>query len=124
MANELSLSGLVVAFTKANVPSVSFTASTITPSVAGMQIMDNVQAVGFAAEEVLLMGDVAAGGYCFFQNMDATNFVSIRASTGATNFIKLLAGEWAIFRMSADATAPYVIADTAAVNLRCLRFDL
>ena len=29
-----------------------------------------------------------------------------------------------MFRMSADTTAPYAIADTAAVNLRCLRFDL
>ncbi len=124
MANELSLSGLVVAFTKSNVPSVSFTAATITPSVAGTQWMDNVQAIGFAAEEAILMGDVAGGGYCFFQNMDATNFVSLRQGTGTTAFIKLLAGEWAVFRMHADTTAPYAIADTAAVNLRCLRFDL
>ena len=124
MAAELSLSGLTIVFVKTAVPSVSFTAGTITPAVAGTQIMDNVQAVGFAAEEAILMGDVAGGGYCFVQNMDATNFVSLRQATGAGNFIKLLAGEWAIFRMHADTTAPFAIADTAAVNVRFLRFDL
>ncbi len=124
MASELTLQGLHIQFTKANCPSVDITIGAIQPTVTGTQYMDNVQSVGFAAEEAILLGDVASGGYCFFQNMDATNFVSLRAGTGATNFVKLLAGEWACFRLSADATAPYAIADTAAVNLRCLRFDL
>ena len=124
MAAELSLSGLTIAFTKTGMPSVSFTAGTITPTVTGTQLMDNVQSVGFAAEEAILMGDVAGGGYCFIQNMDTANFVSLRQGTGATAFIKLLAGEWAIFRMHADTTAPFAIADTAAVNVRFLRFDL
>jgi|SRR3990167_5285348 len=124
MASELTLQGLNIAFTKANCPSMNITIGSIQVTVTGNQYMDNVQAIGFAAEEAILMGDVAGGGYCFFQNMDATNFVSLRQGTGTSNFIKLLAGEWAMFRMSADTTAPYAIADTAAVNLRCLRFDL
>ena len=60
MANELSLSRLLVAFTKSNVPSVSFTADTITPTVAGTQWMDNVQIIG-TSEEAILLGDVARG---------------------------------------------------------------
>jgi hypothetical protein len=123
MANELSLQGLTISFTKANVPSVEFTVGSLSITVSGTQLMDNVQSIGFAAEEAILMGDVAAGGWCFFQNMDATNFVELRSGTGATDFVRLNAGEIALFRMSADATAPYAIADTAAVNLRCLRFD-
>lgn len=124
MASELTLQGLHITLSKANVPGVDITISSIQPTVTGTQYMDNVQNIGFAAEEALLLGDVAPGGYCFFQNMDATNFVSLRQGTGTTNFIKLLAGEWACFRMSADSSAPFAIADTGAVNLRCLRFDL
>lgn len=123
MANELSLSGLTIAFTKANCPSVDLVAGSLSITVSGTQIMDNVQAVGFAAEEAILLGDVGTGGYWFVQNMDATNFVKLRAATGATDFIRLNAGEWAIFRTSADATAPYAIADTAACNVRFLRLD-
>jgi hypothetical protein len=84
--------------------------------------MDNVQSVG-TSEEAILLGDVAPGGYWFVQNMDATNFVELRQATGAGDFLKLLAGEWAIFRTSADATAPFAIADTGACNVRFLRFD-
>ena len=123
MASELALSGLTVAFTKANVPSVSFTAGSLSVTVTGNQIMDNVQSIG-TSEEAILLGDVATGGYWFVQNMDGTNFVELRSGTGATDFIKLLAGEWAIFRTSADASAPYAIADTASCNVRFLRFDL
>ena len=123
MANELSLSGLTIAFTKSNVPSVSFTAPTITPTVSGTQIMDNVQAVG-TSEEAILLGDVAAGGWVYAQNMDTTNFVSLRAATGAANFIQLNAGEYCLFRLSTGASAPFAIADTGAVNVRFLRFDL
>src|SRR3990167_8951403 len=123
MADELTLSGLRIQFTKTGSPSVDFTTGSITPDVAGTQYMDNVQAIG-ATEEAILMGDVAAGGYCFVQNLDSTNFISLRQATGAANFIKLLAGEWAIFRLSADTTAPYAIADTSSCNVRFMRFDL
>jgi len=123
MANELTLSGLSIAFSKANVPPTSVNVAGISVTVSGTQWMDNVQAVG-TSEEAILMGDVAAGGYMLVQNMDATNFVSLRQATGAANFMKLLAGEFAIFRLSPDATAPFAIADTASVNVRFLRFDL
>lgn len=123
MAAELAISGLTIAFTKANVPSVNVGPVNLSITVSGTQIMDNVQSVG-TSEEAILLGDVATGGYWFVQNMDATNFVELRAATGATDFIKLLAGEWAIFRTSADASAPYAIADTGACNVRFLRFDL
>lgn len=122
MAAELSLS-LTFSFTKTACPTVPQQTITLTPTVTGTQLMDNVQIIGIT-EEAILLGDVAAGGYCFVQNMDTTNFVEIRSGTGAVDIIKLLAGEIALFRMSGDATAPYAIADTAPCNVRFLRFDL
>ena len=123
MANELSLSNLTITFSKSGSPSVYFKPATITPTVAGTQIMDNVQNIG-TSEVAILLGDVATGGYWFVQNMDATNFVTLRSATGVTGLIKLLAGEWAIFRTNAGAAAPFAIADTAACDVRFLRFDL
>ena len=84
--------------------------------------MDNTQTVGIT-EEAILLGDVAVGGVWFVQNLDSTNFVEIRAGTGLTDLIKIKAGEWAIFRTSTDATAPFAIADTAPVQVRFLRFE-
>ena len=123
MASELSISTLTITFTKSNVGSVEVAPIALSVTVSGNQFMDNTQAVG-TSEEAILLGDVATGGYWFVQNQDATNFVELRSGTGAVDFIKLLAGEWAIFRTSADASAPYAIADTASVNVRFLRFDL
>lgn len=122
MANELTLSGLNISFTKSGSPSVDLSPASLSITISGAQVMDNVQSVG-TTEEALLLGDVAAGGIVFALNLDSTNFVSIRSGTGATNLIRMNAGEWCLFRLSGDATAPFAIADTAAVNLRLLRFD-
>jgi len=43
--------------------------------------------------------------------------VELRSGTGATDFIRLNAGEFALFRMSPDASAPYAIADTSSCNV-------
>lgn len=123
MADELTISGLRLSFVKANCPSIAVNAPTLTVDVAGTQVLDNVQSVG-TSEEALVIADVAAGGYCYIQNMDATNFVSVRQGTGTTDLIKLLAGEFCLFRLHPSSTAPYIIADTAACNVRVLRFDL
>lgn len=75
-----------------------------------------VQNVGIT-EEALLLGDGGSIGYVLLKNLDSTNFVEIRTGTGATKFVKLLAGEIALFRFGSGVTAPYVIADTAACDL-------
>jgi hypothetical protein len=85
-------------------------------TVAGSQIVHNVQSVG-TSEEALNLGEVATGGVLLAVNRDPTNFVELRAATGETDAVRLNAGEPAVMRVSADAAAPYVIADTAAVRL-------
>ena len=122
MASELSVGTLTVSFSKSGSPSFSVTPAALSITITGDAWMDNTQTIG-TSEEAILLGDVATGGYWFVQNLDATNFVELRAGTGSVDFIKLKAGEWAIFRTSGDATAPYAIADTGSVQVRFLRLE-
>lgn len=122
MASELSIGTLTVSFTKSGSSSFTVTPAALSITITGDAWMDNTQTVG-TSEEAILLGDVATGGYWFVQNLDATNFVELRSGTGATDFIKLKAGEWAIFRTSGDATAPYAIADTSPCQVRFLRLE-
>lgn len=121
MANELTLTGLF-SYIKGN-RKVSPTGKTsATVSVSGTNTMDHTQSIG-TSEEAIVLGDVVPGGYCYFENLDSTNFVSIRQQTGVNDLIRIKAGEFAIFRMDADATAPFAIADTSSVDLMCILLE-
>ena len=78
--------------------------------------VSNTQAVGFAAHEALILGEVGTPGYGWFTNTDSTNFVEIGIDEAATfhPFAKLLAGQTAMVPLS---EAPYAQADTGSVNL-------
>lgn len=117
MANEVTLA-FRLDYTSSNkriqieIPSANVT-------VSGSRFTHTVQSVG-TSEEALELGDISTGGLCFLRNHDTSNYVEVRSGTGATDFIRLNAGEFAFFRMSGDASAPYGIANTAAVNLEIL----
>ena len=113
MANELKLS-VRMRLAKGELKK-SFTSGSLSIDVAGENVIDNVQAVG-TAEEAIVLGDSAAGGYCIAQNVDATNYVSLRRATGEGNFIRINPGQIAVFRL--EAAAPCAIANTAACNVR------
>ena len=49
--------------------------------VAGTNGLRNRQSVGFAAEEALVVGDVAMGGYFAAINRDAANYVELRGAS-------------------------------------------
>jgi hypothetical protein len=70
------------------------------------------------AEQVLdLDGITAAGAMLIGVNRDTVNYLEIRSGTGAANdIVKVLAGEPCCFRFGSDITAPYIIANTAAVQ--------
>ncbi len=95
----------------------------ITRDVAGTNALKNRQSIGFAAEEVLLVGDVASGGYFIAINRDATNYVKLRAGSGLTDLVRLKPGDFCLFRLDNAATL-YAIADTAAVELEYGIVDL
>lgn len=88
----------------------------ITITVSGSRFIQMRQSVG-TSEEALDLGDIATGGYFVAVNRDSTNYVELRSGTGATDFIRLNAGEVCAFRISGDASAPFAIANTAAVEL-------
>lgn len=116
MANELVLN-LRAVFTKSG-ESITFpdtNAQEIEITVSGTRYLVNRQSVG-TSEEALELGDLSTGGYLIGVNRDATNYMEIRSGTGATDLVKLKAGEVCCFRVSGDAAAPYVIANTAAVE--------
>lgn len=113
MANELTISGSM-SFSKGGVTtSKSYTGKTVT--VSGTKYTKIVQTIG-TSEEALDLGDVGTPGYCIIENLDATNFVSIRRATGEGNFLKILGGK-AVGPLMLAATAPYAIADTANVAI-------
>jgi len=81
-------------------------------------VVAGLQNVGFAAHEALVMGDVSAAGFAYFENHGPTNFVQIGSDVAGTfvPFLKLKAGEAPQFVRLAT-NAPYAKADTAAVDL-------
>lgn len=108
MANEITLN-LRLDYASGNIAdkividNLSVTTSTTT-------LIHNRQAVG-TSEEALLLGDVAAGGYLIGVNRGATDYIEIRNATGGGDLIRMKPGEPCCFRLSSDATAPFVISD-------------
>jgi hypothetical protein len=119
MANELTLT-LSMSASKGFL--VSRSAASLRRDISGDSYAAGVQAIGFAAHEaVVIAAEVATAGFCWFKNLDATNFVQIGVDVGAAFYplVKLLPGDCAIVPLA--TTTLYAKADTAAVNLEfCL----
>jgi len=113
MASEITVTMSLLALKGSVTATMSDSAKAY--DMTGTKVLHNVQNVGFAAEEALGMGDITSPSWAYFRNLDATNFVEIRAATGESDLIKLKPGEHACFPLV--ATAPFVQADTAAVDL-------
>ena len=120
MANEITVTTSVKVVNGSVSETLSDSASTFDQT--GTRFIKGVQEVGFAAAEALDMGDLTDPGWCYMRNLDAANYVSVFAATGETEMIRILAGEHMAFRMV--ATAPFVQADTAAVDLEYMIVQL
>lgn len=86
-------------------------------SASGGHYASGVLSVATSATAIP-MGSVATGGFAIFKNLDATNYVTIRAGSGGADVVKLKTGESALFRLATNT--PYAIANSAAVNLEYL----
>lgn len=118
MANEITVAA-ELRFSKGGAQDgLSLGPATFT--LTGTRYQKGRQSIGFAAEEVLTLGEVVAGGWCMVRNLDATNYVSIRAVAAATPLVRINAGEIALFRLHQSATAPTAQANTAAVEIEYL----
>ena len=88
-------------------------------SCATLTPTQKVQDVGTSEEALDIDGLTAAGALCIMKNTDDTNYVEVRSGTGASNdIIKILAGECQCWRFGSDITAPYIVANQAAVKVQ------
>ena len=78
----------------------------------------HAQTVGFAADEVLDVGDVANLGWSLWRNLDETNYVEFGPTSGGVliPFGRLYPGQAAIIPLS-PSIVPRAQANTAAVGL-------
>ena len=118
MAEEITISASL-AFSKGGIGS-TLSDSDLKFDVTGTDYFQGTQGVG-TSEEALDLGHITTPGYCYMKNTDTTNFVSIIRATSEGNCIKLKAGEVALFRF--EATAPFVKADTSAVQINYLLIE-
>lgn len=114
MADELTLN-IGFDYSKSGT-SISERVTNLAVDVSGTKITHTRQAIT-TSEVALDLGGLSTGGYLLAINRDATNYVSIRPGTGATNVVRILPGEVALFRIDSAASAPYAIANTATVEL-------
>jgi len=123
MANELEIQGSIF-FAKGNTARTGLKTAVIKVDVSGDGHIIASQNVG-TSEEALILGDVSTSalGLCMIVNKDATNFVEIRPGTTVADLIKIKAGEFALFRFADLVTAPFAIADTAAVEVDIYLFE-
>jgi hypothetical protein len=120
MANEINVQLSLVA-TKNGVTFQQNLSKTIT--MAGDEMIQNTQIIGTANEAVVL-GDVAVGGYAVFKNLDATNYVELFTDSGdAQPFAKLLAGEPMLLKTHPSATY-YAKANTGSVKLLVFALEI
>ena len=130
MANEL-----VVVNSLTYAPSASgqvgFTTGTLTNTVSMTNtpnaFMTGLQTVGFATEEAIALGYIQTAGFVVITNLEATGGNFLKAGKvkvtldGDGMGIKILPGETVVFRANG---APFVLADTAAVDIQYWVFEL
>lgn len=98
--------------------------TTATLDMTGTYMAEGVQAIGFAADEILdIPGDVTGDRYILVKNLEAEggNFIQLGTATGgsfaASVYCKVKAGA-AVLLCIPSAGAIYAKADTAAVNVQ------
>ena len=118
MANELQYSA-AFSFQKGNLQEMKAALVNLVSTISGNTPYHNAPSIGFAAEEALALGDVtAAKAFFLFWNTDDTNYVEIRSATGAGNDILYIPPKGvAMGFFGTDITAPFALANTAAVVL-------
>ena len=123
MSNEIALSMSLSGYkpTVMNAP-VGLSIAGFLASMAGNYYSEGTLLVATGAT-LIPLGAVTQPHWCFFQNLDQTNYLSIRNGSGGADLIELYPGEPALFPMFTTAI-PYAIAHTAACVLQYLIFSL
>lgn len=119
MANELTI-GMSLEYEK-GLKTISKAISNLPITVTGTVTKEGVQSVG-SSEEAIDLGGVSAGGYCFLRNLseNGSAYLSVRQATSASDLIRMGPGEFCLFRLDDDATAPYVIASSGSIDMEII----
>lgn len=123
MANELTLSASL-SYAKNNI-TVALSVASLLANVAGngLEALNNY--VATTSDTALPLGSVtSAGGYLFIINTDPTNYVTIKSAVGGTPLTRILAGQFALFRLDNSVTVPSIQANTASCIVKYAIFDL
>jgi hypothetical protein len=115
MANEITHTSSL-SFQKDGVSGNAMAVAGAQHNVSGYRYFRQIQSVT-TSEAALQLGSLATLGWCIMKNLDATNFIQVRTATGGIAFLKLKAGETAVFRFGTGVTAPFIIADTATCKV-------
>ena len=118
MANELAIT-ISMIFSKGGAEFQRTESKQIT--VTGDAFTHEVQAVGITEEELPQGADLGTPGYVYAKNLDATNYVEFGSTTGVYD-IKLLAGEFAVWRH--NSATLYAKANTAICNVEYCIIEL
>lgn len=119
MADELGI-GASLTSSMAGVDK-TVTIPDLTPDVSTKEFTEGIQVITTGATgDAFALNDVTTPGWMFVKNLDATNFVQV-GSGSFDSFIKLLPGEWALFRCS--VATPKAVADTASCSVWYVVWD-
>ena len=83
---------------------------------SGDNKIEMVQAVGTSNEALITNSDIGTVGWAYFENLDATNFISVGTTDDTVYFLKLLAGEKTTCPIATMTL--WAKADTAGCSLR------
>ena len=124
MANELTLSNSFT-YDDGKVKPIGRALESLVVNVSTKRFSHQQHNIG-VTEEAVTLGEVATLGWFWLRNLDTTNFVEWRVSTGSTKAARANGGanggEAMMFRVGSGVTAPYLIADTGAVDVEYFLF--
>lgn len=115
MAKELTLN-LSLGFAKGNI-NTSMVSGTQQFTVSGTDYVRETMSVPTAVT-ALPLGAITTPGYIMITNKDTTNYVDVLDAVAGNACVRLMPGEFAVFRFK--STAPAVQAHTAAVKIEYL----
>lgn len=123
MANELALS-CSINFNKNNV-SISEAVNSLLATVTGNGLNSIASYSLSTSATAIPLGSVSvAGGFLFVQNLDPTNYITVLTGTSGTAVARLLPGEFCLYRMDPNTTAPAFQAHTGSCLVKFCIFDL
>lgn len=109
---------LIEAGVSVSLPQIS---SPVAAAWSGTQYTQNIFVVPTTSGGTAIpLGNLANLGYGVFINLDPTNYIEIMTAVSGTKIIKLLPGDYALFRFDPAVTAPAAISHTATCALQYL----